>query len=61
MTLSSVAGDAAANDIPAGLRASIAPSDYSPSYGVKVPCSALNLSSRVTLDGSRSYEFTISA
>jgi hypothetical protein len=47
--------------IPAGLRASIEPSEYSPSYGVKVPCSALNLTSRVTLDGSRSYEFTISA
>ncbi len=47
--------------IPAGLRASIEPSAYSPSYGVKVPCVALNLTSRVTLDGSRSYEFTISA
>jgi len=47
--------------IPAGLRVSIEPSEYSPSYGVKVPCAALNLTSRVTLDGSRSYEFTISA
>ena len=47
--------------IPAGLRASIESSEYSPSYGVTVPCAALNLTSRVTLDGSRSYEFTISA
>ena len=47
--------------MPAGLRTSISPSEYSPSYGVKVPCVALTLTSRVTLDGSRSYEFTISS
>jgi uncharacterized heparinase superfamily protein len=45
---------------PPGL-AAFEPSEYSPSCGVKVPMHALNLTSRVTLDGSRSYEFTISA
>ena len=47
--------------LPPGLKASIAPSAYSPSYGVMVPCVALNLTSRVAVDGGRSYEFTISA
>jgi hypothetical protein len=56
-----VSGERLRMSIPAGLRVSIEPSAYSPSYGVKVPCVALNLTSRVTLDGSRSYEFTISA
>jgi hypothetical protein len=47
--------------LPPGLRASIEPSGYSPSYGVKVSCVALNLMSRVAFDGPRSFEFTISA
>jgi hypothetical protein len=46
--------------MPAGLRATIEPSAYSPSYGVKVPCLALNVSSRVQLDGDGSYRFTVS-
>ncbi len=46
--------------MPAGLRATIEPSSYSPSYGVKRPCVALNISSRVRLDGDSSYEFTVS-
>jgi uncharacterized heparinase superfamily protein len=47
--------------IPPGLRIAIGPSSYSPSYGVMLPCVALNISSRVTLAGDRCYEFVISA
>jgi hypothetical protein len=46
--------------MPAGLRATIEPSAYSPSYGVKLPCVAINISSRVRLDGDSAYEFTVS-
>jgi hypothetical protein len=46
--------------MPAGLRATVEPSAYSPSYGVRLPCLALNMSSRVQLDGDGSYRFTVS-
>ena len=46
--------------MPAGLRTTIEPSAYSPSYGVKLPCLALNVSSRVQLDGDGSFRFTVS-
>jgi glycosyltransferase involved in cell wall biosynthesis/ubiquinone/menaquinone biosynthesis C-methylase UbiE len=47
--------------IPAGLQVSIGPAAYSPSYGVKTACVAIDLSARVRLDGDRKYEFTITA
>jgi hypothetical protein len=46
---------------PADLKVSVGPAWYSPSYGVKVPCFAIDLSSRVTLDGDRTYSFSIFA
>jgi uncharacterized heparinase superfamily protein len=44
---------------PGDLQASIVPAAYSPSYGVKRPCSAVELSARATLDGARDWEFAI--
>src|SRR5262249_62300984 len=44
---------------PAGLRGSMTPAFYSPSYGVKTPCIAIDMSARVTLDGDRQYDFGI--
>jgi hypothetical protein len=45
--------------LPSGLRAAIRPAAYSPSYGVMVPCLAIDASMRVTLDGDRTWEFSI--
>jgi hypothetical protein len=42
-------------DISIGIEAAA----YSPSYGVRVPCVALDLSRRVDLAGERSWEFSI--
>jgi hypothetical protein len=47
--------------LPPGLDVAIAPAEYSPSYGVAVPCLAIDLTSRVMLDGARTYEFAIVA
>jgi hypothetical protein len=44
---------------PADLHCTIGPAEYSPSYGVKVPCLALDCSTRTTIDGERSWAFTI--
>ena len=46
-------------EIPAGLDVAIEPAEYSPSYGVKMPCLAINLSLLETLAGERRYEFSI--
>lgn len=42
---------------PSELESSTVDEAYSPSYGVRVPCRAINLSTHVTLDGSRTWEF----
>ena len=44
---------------PDSLESSIAPAAYSPSYGVKRPCSAVELATDVMLDGARQWEFVI--
>jgi hypothetical protein len=45
--------------IPDGLRVSILPSLYSPSYGVVTTCVAVDLTTRATLNGSRRWDFAI--
>ena len=45
--------------LPAGLHASIAKAEYSPSYGAVVTCAAIDLTASVVLDGTRSWEFSI--
>jgi hypothetical protein len=44
---------------PANLAIEIQPAAYSPSYGVKVPCVAIDLWSQVDLGGERTWEFSI--
>lgn len=44
--------------VPAGLEASIVDAWYSPSYGARVPCRALDLAATVPLDG-RAWRFAI--
>jgi uncharacterized heparinase superfamily protein len=44
---------------PANLAIEVQPAAYSPSYGVKVPCVAIDLSSQVDLGGERTWEFSI--
>jgi hypothetical protein len=44
--------------VPSGLDATVSDAWYSPSYGVKVPCRALDLSATVPLDG-RSWRFAL--
>jgi uncharacterized heparinase superfamily protein len=44
---------------PDDLHAVITPAAYSPSYGVKVACSAVDLSTRTTLDEARQWLFAI--
>jgi hypothetical protein len=46
---------------PAELRAAIAPAWYSPSYGVRVPCAALDLDVMASFDGHKEYVFTLRA
>jgi hypothetical protein len=45
--------------MPAGVSVVIVPAEYSPSYGVKVPCLAVDVSSQVELAVRRSWEFSI--
>jgi uncharacterized heparinase superfamily protein len=45
--------------VPPGAQMSIGPAGYSPSYGVVLPCLAIDLSLHATLDGERRYEFEI--
>jgi len=47
--------------IPAGARVSIAAAMYSPSYGVAVPCRAVDVELTCEIDGSASWTFTIRA
>ena len=44
---------------PPNLAVEIQPAAYSPSYGVKVPCLAIDMSSQVDLAGERTWEFSI--
>ena len=44
---------------PPGIAIVIAAAEYSPSYGVRVPCVALDISSRADLAGERTWEFSI--
>ena len=44
---------------PAGLAVSIRDAFYSPSYGVKVPCLAIDAVMRATLDGTSTWDFAI--
>jgi hypothetical protein len=44
---------------PPGLTIAIEAAAYSPSYGVSVPCAALDLAARVDLAGERTWEFSI--
>jgi Heparinase II/III-like protein/Heparinase II/III N-terminus len=46
--------------VPAGLLVSIERAAYSPSYGIELPCVAIDLSLRATLDGDHDFEFSIS-
>jgi hypothetical protein len=46
---------------PAELRPVIAPAWYSPSYGVRLPCMALDLDVTASLDGHKEYAFTLRA
>jgi hypothetical protein len=45
--------------LPGDVSVQIARAAYSPSYGVKVPCMALDLSVDVALEGGRSWEFVV--
>ncbi len=46
---------------PVGLQVAIVPAQYSPSYGVTRPCVAIDLTTRASVDGARTWEFSISA
>jgi len=46
--------------LPVGLQVSIERAAYSPSYGIELPCVAIDLSLRATLDGDQCFEFAIS-
>ena len=45
--------------IPPGLRPTVRPAEYSPSYGVRVPCMALDLDAVERIDGRREYVFQV--
>jgi hypothetical protein len=45
--------------VPAGLAVAIDAAEYSPSYGVNVPCAAINLSVQEQIAGERGYTFSI--
>jgi len=44
---------------PSDVTIAIRPAAYSPSYGVKRPCLAIDLSADVDLDGERRWTFSI--
>lgn len=46
-------------NLPAGLTVSVRPAYYSPSYGVKVPCLAVDAVTRAALDGTSTWDFAI--
>jgi heparinase II/III-like protein len=45
--------------VPAGMAVAIGGADYSPSYGVKVPCTGLDIAIAADLTGERIWEFTV--
>ena len=45
--------------VPDGLTATVSPAAYSPSYGVRVACSAIDLRAAVTLGRERSWDFVL--
>jgi hypothetical protein len=45
--------------LPLDLEATVLPAEYSPSYGVKRSCFAIDLTVGVDLDGERTWEFSI--
>jgi hypothetical protein len=45
--------------VPGGLAINISAAAYSPAYGVKVPCSAIDLSIDVEVDQDRVWEFSV--
>lgn len=45
--------------LPEGLEVAVVPSDYSPSYGVKRPCLAIDAMATVAVDGSREWVFRV--
>ncbi len=45
--------------VPSGVAIKIVPSDYSPSYGVRHPCTAIDLSLDVELDDRREFQFAV--
>jgi uncharacterized heparinase superfamily protein len=47
--------------VPPGLAVSIEPAAYSPSYGVRQACLAVDATTRATLDGAHTWEFSITA
>jgi Heparinase II/III-like protein/Heparinase II/III N-terminus len=47
--------------LPSGLDISIRPAGYSPSYGVQIPCLAIDAECAVDLEGSRTWECAISS
>ena len=44
---------------PPGLQITVNPAAYSPSYGVRVPCVAIDLSVQADLSGEQTFEFSI--
>ena len=44
---------------PPGLQIAVNPADYSPSYGMRVACLAIDLSLQVVLSGKLTFEFSI--
>jgi hypothetical protein len=45
--------------LPSTLRPALSPAWYSPSYGVRVPCMAVDLESVEQIDGRREFAFRV--
>ena len=45
--------------VPAGVSVAVQPAEYSPSYGVKHACLAVNVTATVDVDGERTFSFSI--
>jgi hypothetical protein len=45
--------------VPADFAIAIGPAEYSPSYGVKVPCLAIDITATVDLSGERGWQIAI--
>ena len=46
--------------LPDGVTARVSSAWYSPSYGVRIPCAAIDLEADVALDGLRTWAFSFS-